>query len=212
MKFDSVIFDLDGTLWDATSIFPASWNTVYEKYPIFRRPLPTIADYKNVMGLEPAPLMKKLFPYLEWEQVKDFWAEACAAEDIYLQQHGAVLYDRLEEMLALLNKQVKLFVVSNCNDGYIQAFFSAHGLHNYFTDFECAGRTGLSKAENIRLVAERNHLNAPVYVGDTVWDYEAACGAGVPFIHAAYGFGQVAAVPAITSPMELPALIFDEQE
>ena len=59
-----------------------------------------------------------------------------------------------------------------------------------FEDYECPGRTGLLKADNIRLVCERNHLDAAVYVGDTDGDYNATCKAGVPFIHAAYGYGK----------------------
>ena len=80
-------------------------------------------------------------------------------------------------------------------------------MEGYFTDWECSGRTGLPKGENIRLVVERNHLQAPVYVGDTRLDYEAAQQAGVPFIHAAYGFGTIEGVTAIHKPVELLELI-----
>lgn len=37
-------------------------------------------------------------------------------------------------------------------------FFKAHKLDKYFTDYECPGRTGLSKGENNKLVIERNNL------------------------------------------------------
>lgn len=36
-----------------------------------------------------------------------------------------------------------------------------------------------------------NHLQNCVYVGDTKGDCEAAKAAGIPFIFAAYGFGNV---------------------
>ena len=38
---------------------------------------------------------------------------------------------------------------------------------------------------------ERNGIERAVYVGDTEGDRQAALRAGVPFIHAAYGYGQV---------------------
>ena len=41
------------------------------------------------------------------------------------------------------------------------------------------------------MIAERNHLKHPVYVGDTIGDYNACQEAGVPFVFAAYGFGEV---------------------
>ena len=62
-------------------------------------------------------------------------------------------------------------------------------MKKYITDIECYGNTNLSKAENISLVIKRNHLDASFYVGDTAMDEQAANDAGIPFVHAAYGFG-----------------------
>ena len=66
-----------------------------------------------------------------------------------------------------------------------------YGLHNYFKDIECPGNTGFDKAENIRLIIERNELKAPIYVGDTVGDFKSAKANGLPFFFANYGFGEV---------------------
>ena len=79
----------------------------------------------------------------------------------------------------------------------------AHDVEKFITDFECIGRTGKPKSENIKLIVERNHLQNPVYVGDTQWDCDAATAADVPFIFAAYGFGKVEGKPTIHSPAEL---------
>ena len=84
-----------------------------------------------------------------------------------------------------------LFIVSNCQSGYIELFLEKTGLADCITDSECAGRTGLSKGPNIRLVADRNHLQNPVYVGDIDGDRQASEEAGVKFCHASYGFGKV---------------------
>ena len=64
-------------------------------------------------------------------------------------------------------------------------------MEELISDFAHPGVTGLPKAGNIRLLMERSGVAEAVMVGDTALDYEAACGANVPFIHAAYGFGQV---------------------
>ena len=77
--------------------------------------------------------------------------------------------------------------------GYVQAFLDHYEFRKYFDDIEMAGRTGLSKGENISLVIQRNPIEKAVYVGDTAGDQEAAELAGVPFIYAAYGFGDVSA-------------------
>ena len=110
--------------------------------------------------------------------------------------------------LAALSARCPLFLVSNCQDGYIEAFFQAHGLGRYFTDYENPGRTGLPKADNIALVAERNGLRRPLYIGDTQGDYDAASKAGVPFLHAAYGFGRIdRPVPSVATFGDLPDAI-----
>ncbi|NMA68883.1 MAG: HAD family hydrolase, partial [Desulfitobacterium sp.] len=109
----------------------------------------------------------------------------------HLRNKGGVLYPQVEETLAKLAEKYKLFIVSNCEEGYIEAFYYAHKLEKYFLDFENPGRTGLTKGENIKLVVKRNNLQNPVYVGDTSGDAKAAHDAEVPFIYAHYGFGTV---------------------
>ncbi len=47
------------------------------------------------------------------------------------------------------------------------------------------------KGTNIRLCMERNGLTRAVYVGDTKGDLDSARKAGIDFIYAAYGFGDV---------------------
>lgn len=70
-------------------------------------------------------------------------------------------------------------------------FLETHNLKEYFIDFEDPSRTGLEKAENIKIVIKRNKLIKPAYVGDTKWDAIASDKAGVPFIYASYGFGDL---------------------
>ena len=137
----------------------------------------------------------------------ELFDRCCQVENTYLREHGGVLYPQLEETLEALSQKLPLFIVSNCNAEYIPCFLDAHHMHSYFQDWECIGRTGKQKWENILLVAERNHLKAPVYVGDTVLDQEAAQKAGVPFYHAAYGFGQVEGVPAAARFEDIPAAL-----
>ena len=127
---------------------------------------------------------------------------------------GGILYPRLPETLAALAQKYALFVVSNSQDGYVQAFLHWSGL-TCFRDIEMAGRTGLDKGANIRLVMERNGVTKAVYVGDTQGDADAAAKAGIPFIFTEYGFGSVKdAAARIASLPELPAAvekIFAEQ-
>lgn len=206
MQYDGIIFDLDGTLWDSSEEIRMSWGAVLKKQPDIRR-LPSREELESVMGLGAEELTEKLFPYLPLSRRLEIFDECAVYECAYLTEHGARLYPQIRETLARLSETHPLFIVSNCADGYIQSFLAAHDTAKYIRDFECIGRTGKPKSENIRLIAERNGLKAPVYVGDTQWDFDAATTAGVPFIFAAYGFGHVENTPRIATPAELPALV-----
>ena len=74
---------------------------------------------------------------------------------------------------------------------YIEAFLDYFSFHDLFEDTSCFGDNGKPKGQNIRLLYEKNKLDAGVYVGDIQGDYDASRKAGVGFIHAAYGFGIV---------------------
>ena len=88
------------------------------------------------------------------------------------------------------------------------SFLTSSGASDLFIDYEEWERTGLTKGENIRLVMERNRFPQAIYVGDTQKDQDAARLAGIPFIHAAYGFGRVQSPDAvIRSLAELPDVI-----
>jgi phosphoglycolate phosphatase len=85
-----------------------------------------------------------------------------------------------------------MMIVSNCQQGYIEAFLAWSGLGPHFVDFECWGNTGRSKAENLGAVVTRNRLRAPLFVGDTDGDRSAADANAVRFVYASYGYGEAA--------------------
>ncbi len=202
MGYDGILFDLDGTLWNATETIAESWRLVLQDEPDIER-APTVQELESVMGMTAEQLMAALFPQLSEQRGLELFDKCCQVENHYLREHGGILYPGVKETLQILSQQLPLCIVSNCNEEYIPCFLEAHSLTPYFQDWECIGRTGLQKWENIRLVARRNKIAAPVYLGDTAMDREAAEKAGVPFIHAAYGFGTVPDVQKIHSFPEL---------
>lgn len=204
--FDGILFDLDGTLWDATAAVAKSWTLGLEQLNIQRPPV-TAEELFPCMGLLLPDILERLVPGQTPEMRDKIISHCCRVENDYLALHGAPLYPGEEEALAALSKRYPLFVVSNCEKGYIEAYFAGTGMGKYFTDFESAGNTGLTKAENIALVVKSHGLTKPVYVGDTALDYKSAAEAGVPFVHAAYGFGAVEGVPAIGELSQLEGLL-----
>jgi len=163
-------------------------------------------DIQGVMGKTMEDIADILFSEFDSKKRMELLDYCCKVENDYIQSHGGKLLKGLEETLQELKEAgYHLYIVSNCQVGYIEAFLEYHKLSQYFDDFESYGGTGKPKGENIRLVTERNHLDRAVYVGDTQGDYEATMQAGLPFIHARTGYGTVAAnVPFITELSQLP--------
>jgi phosphoglycolate phosphatase len=187
---DSIIFDLDGTLWDALDEVLVVFNAVLKRHKDIKNQL-SKEDLRGITGLQVKEAGRKLFPYLEESRHQQILKECCELECQHLAEQGGRLYDNLEDVLKVLSSKYKLVIVSNCQDGYIEAFFKYHKLDTYFIDYENPGRMGLSKGENIELVIKRNKLASPIYVGDTLGDQQAAEYAGIPFVYAEYGFGEV---------------------
>ncbi len=189
-KFDGIIFDLDGTLWNSAKPICKSWNEVMQKNGVKRPPV-TERELMSYMGLPMYDIAAKALPKLLKEEQVSLMEEMCLYENEYLAEHGGTLFEGLEQTLDKLLKDYRLFIVSNCQDGYIEAFIKAHNMKKYFFDTECWGRTKLPKSGSNKILMARNNLVNPVYVGDTKGDADAAKESGIPFILAGYGFGSV---------------------
>ncbi|MFN6541507.1 MAG: HAD family hydrolase [Nostoc sp. EkiNYC01] len=193
-----VIFDLDGTLWNISSVCADAWNQAVKVANIPRIPI-TEDDINGVSGLPFIECIKKIFPDMAEESIDKFYLliEDCEKQEI--KTRGGTLYKGVSEDLDILSAHFPLFLVSNCEYWYLQVFLtmplnssnSSKTFGDIFVDSECFGRTQKPKAENIIAVCQRNNLTNAVYIGDTESDRLAAMKAGVDFIHASYGFGNI---------------------
>jgi len=189
-----ILFDLDGTLWDSSEPVARSWNIVFEKYREEFPGLPvlTAEDIRNVMGRTMEDISRMIMPDMDPLKRSVIFNECSSFEVEYIAQHGGRLFEGLEDALKEIRDMgILMSVVSNCQTGYIEAFLSSMHMDEYFCDIESWGNTLKSKSSNIKLVMERNNITNAVYAGDTVKDGEAAAEAGIPFIWASYGFGDV---------------------
>jgi phosphoglycolate phosphatase len=187
---EAIIFDLDGTMWDAVEGICYSWNLVISKHPEVRKELLTPGELGGYLGLPMTEIANRAFKSATDEEKQLIMDECCKVENDYLYEHGGTLYPKLEQTLLELKKKYKLFVVSNCQQGYIESFIHAHKLSACFDDIECWGNNKLPKGENNKLIMKRNNVAKAVYVGDTAGDEQSARDANIPFIFATYGFGQ----------------------
>lgn len=190
-----ILFDLDGTLWDSSAEVVAAWNQCMREQ-VHRPEQFTLDDMHNFMGRTLEAIAAMMFPALPQAEQLRIIRLCTAAEHEYLLTHFPRLYPDECDIMRQLAKDYALGIVSNCQSGYIEIYLGQIGFADAFSDIECAGNTGLSKGQNIRLVMERQGITDCIYLGDTQGDADAAKEAGIPFIHAAYGFGRVDACAA----------------
>lgn len=205
MSYKNLIFDLDGTLWDSRATIIKIWNDVLGRHQLIQKELKP-EDMNQYMGLLAHDILKDMVPGISDLQIRELLSEVVAEENKVLGIQGGILYPGVEEILKSLANTHNLFIVSNCQDGYIESFLEYYQFNSLFVDFESHGRTQQPKAENIQLLMERNGLSIKdsVYIGDTQTDYDSAFSNELAFIFCEYGFGK------LSSPHETQISIFSD--
>ena len=203
---DSLIFDVDGTIWDTTPVVEKAWNAALDECGLSYAHV-TADTLKSLFGLPMKVIIERILPN-EPDEVRAKFKPLCYNyEESYVERESGKLYPKMAETLERLAEKYPLFIVSNCQSGYIELLLRKTGFAPYFKDFTCNGDTGLLKDENIKLIAKRNNLKSPVYVGDTQGDADACAKAGVPIVYASYGFGKVKSPDyTIAEPFDLISL------
>lgn len=187
---DGIIFDIDGTLWDSTDSVAASWNRAIQENTNLDLTL-NREILSGLFGKTMTEIGDILFPnYPEKERAR--LLDICFSyENEYLADHPGSVYEGVAETIRSLSEKYPLFIVSNCQLGYVEVTMKGIGIEPYIKDHLCFGETQVSKGETLLMLMERNGLKSPVYIGDTQGDADACEHAGIPFIFAEYGFGDV---------------------
>lgn len=185
---DAIIFDLDGTLWDASAVSANAWSKALRKLGVDIRP---DADaIKRVSGL-PFDQCVEILCGPQAKSIPGLKDLLDEAEHEEFAAAGGALYPGVLEGLENLRREYPLFLASNCQAWYLDAFYRHSGLKNLFTDAICFGQTRRPKQFNLAEIRQRNGIRKAIYFGDTAWDQEAAFYAGIKFIFAEYGFGAI---------------------
>ena len=187
---DSIIFDVDGTLWDSTESVAASWNKAIREHSSLNLTLEPVS-LSRVFGKTMTEIADTLFPSLSADERMKLLEVCFDEENRYLEDHPGILYPDVARTLKKLASRYPLYIVSNCQCGYIEVMLRTTRLGPYIKDHLCFGETQVPKGETIRRLIVKNRLQSPVYVGDTQGDADSCKTAGIPFIFAEYGFGDV---------------------
>lgn len=202
-----LIFDIDGTIWNTTGVVAGAWNKAVRASGIEELKDLNITDkmLQKEFGKPMDEIADDLFGDIDPVKKAELLENCCQFEHEAISENTEDLaYEGMRETMAELAKDNNLYIVSNCQDGYIELVIEKNGLKDIIKDYECFGHTGLLKADNIKLVMQRNHMDKAYYIGDTMGDYNSSKEAGAIFVFADYGFGEVPSPDyTIHSPSEL---------
>ena len=76
-------------------------------------------------------------------------------DNVAIKEMGGELYEGVSEGLNILNEYYDLFIVSNCQSGYIENFLSQNKFENLFKDYLCWGDTNEPKPLNTAAVINK---------------------------------------------------------
>lgn len=192
MAFESIIFDVDGTLWDSRALLAQAYNAQLEEEgirglhvtaeilkPLFGKPMDKLAD-GLFDGIVPVPERYALM-------------DRCIVKmDAFMEQKAGphMGYPDLRPTMEKLKENHRLFIVSNGQKGYPQMAAGKLGLADLMDGYLSWGDTGLSKGQTILQLMKTHNIQSAVYIGDTQGDLEACREAGIPFVFTSFGFGQ----------------------
>lgn len=185
---DGIIFDIDGTIWNTTGVVERAWNKALDECGLSYAHV-TAKQLMGLFGLPMMDIIDAIIPNETLEKKLEFKPLCYKYEDEFITRESGELYPEIVETIKSLAKKYPIFIVSNCQGGYIELTMKKLELESTITDFTCPAYTDKLKADNIKIIAERNGLSNPIYVGDTQMDANACKEAGVPIIFAEYGFG-----------------------
>jgi len=205
---DGIIFDVDGTIWNATKVVAQAWTNAIKNHSDLGITV-TQADLESLFGKTMEEIYDQIFQLMPDKEERDRIAEACIEyEQEALRKEPGLLYEGIVGVIKILALKYPLYIVSNCQSGYIELMLEVTGLEYYFKDHLCYGDTLQPKTYTIPKIMEQNNLKDVVYIGDTFGDFDACQKIGIPFVFASYGFGEVShAKWRIDHPLQLLQVI-----
>ena len=185
----SLIFDIDGTLWDSRAIVAKGYNDYLIE--VGRPDLQVDAEYlKTLFGKTMTEIADIMLCSIPAPERYDVMQGCMDREDEFLHEDPCdIAFPGVKETLEKLKESYRLFIVSNAQCGYPELMMDKLGIRHLMEGWMCFGDTNLPKGDTIRILMERHGITDAVYIGDTQGDLEASRKAGIPFIFCTFGFG-----------------------
>jgi phosphoglycolate phosphatase len=190
MRFDFLIFDLDGTLIDSQRDITSAVNSVRKEYGFDCLHVEQVRSYLgsgvNALMDRAVPEKKGMVQSEVLEKFK-FYYRRCLI-------NTTVIYNGIREMLEAL-KNKKKAVLSNKNEDFSCEIVKSLRISDYFVKVWGGDSAGAKKPDPKPIVDLVNLTNSDIsktiMIGDSANDLLAAKAAGIPSIAVLYGYSDV---------------------
>ncbi|MGO5543925.1 HAD family hydrolase [Blautia sp. HCP3S3_H10_1] len=202
----TIIFDIDGTLFDTKSGIIHCLNDILDSYgckkinereedkyigPAIKDSLIKFNGFSDEIAMEATRKYRKKY-------VTKYVGESRP-------------YKGLEDLLKYLKKNnYRICIATMKTKPQVEKLFELFGISAFFEYIEVAkekgGYTKINMLENIKAKYPYDKM---LFVGDTIGDYTASVKAEIPFVYAKYGYGRVLGIKCTTinSLLELRLLL-----
>lgn len=123
----ALIFDVDGTLWDSRQAVAESWEELLFRETGQHRGF-TAENISYLFGKPMNEISACLFPELPPDRQLEMGQKCFLYENEYLASHPGELFPGVADTLKKLSLSYPLYIVSNCQSGYIEVFLQGPAL------------------------------------------------------------------------------------
>lgn len=219
-NLEVVVFDMDGTLLNSGDFGVVAITRAFESLIASGRlpglDTPPGADLiRAQIGKPPSDFYRELLPPALIERAPELHHETTIHERAMLTTGAGRLFDGTLDVLETLKRaDLRLALVSNCSQAYMDCVVEVFGLERWLDHRDCVGDKSIPGRNKPTLVGKALitvGASRGVMVGDRVHDAEAAAANGLHFVGCTYGYGAADefadAVALIDDIAELPALL-----
>ena len=189
-----LIFDYDGTLHNTKHIYGCAFRSAYDmlvKEGYAEERVYTDEDVSKYLGVSAPDMWKDFMPQL----ADEVWQRASmiiGGEMIEGVLNGkAQLFDGITDMLDELKARgLKMAILYNCRNAYMDAHRKALGLDKWFDSYFCAEDYDFIPKEDIfPFIKEKYPDESFIMIGDRASDVRVGEVNGLKTVGCAYGFG-----------------------
>ena len=118
MNYESLIFDIDGTLWDSRALVAEGYNIQLRQENLAHLCV-NAEQLKALFGKVMTEIADVILATIPAEERYDLMARCMETENRYLYENPCDIgYPKVKETVAELAKNHRLFIVSNSQCGY----------------------------------------------------------------------------------------------